>query len=945
MPTTPNPYPRGSEWRKWDLHIHSPASALNNGFIGSTPEAKWENYLTKLRSLTDFAVLGITDYFSIEGYKKVISAGGLANVQLILPNAELRILPVTESETPINLHVIFDPIIAKELNDRFFSSLEFEYNRENFKCTREGLVKLGRKYKNNAQLDEDSAYRSGVEQFKIDVRKLKEIFSKDEDLRRRSIVVVSNSGDDGNSGIPHSSLASTREEIYRFADSIFSGNPSDRDYFLGFGVDSKEEVIRKCASLKPCIHGSDAHNLEGVCKPCAKRGADGHNCSTRPTDCEMRFCWIKADPTFDGLKQIIYEPDERVRIQSESPNEDRKKIFFDSIALDGSTNFILPNFSLPLNRELITLIGGRGSGKSALLESFAFLNEEHLKRDQNNKKKIIEFYRDNESHSEPPPAFTLKTNLTDKDGHSQVFQKQLVERDGLELPLLYLGQEQLSGMATNDIELTKTICELIGIDVAELSQQDLILRARENLSAVKIQEKTLSDILQIYKDLGYSENKDLEQWIVEYIKKLIAQQARLSSKETRVALEEINRKTQQGVKLKSLVVEAEMIVESLKKLESNESITSLNKRAKEFYADLNLSLIDTAKQVSELKTLQQKATADMDRLRKEIMAKKSELIKLGIKEDVNTLLQSSETLQRQINAAEKDLDSHRAARKAIVTARKERDVLLLEIKASLEKLKTQISTKFLEFQRSRNDSSPEEKELFEKIIAGIEVEGLVVFDEKEFCGKLLGDFVDNRKVPNELELKKQIAGENEDGNPKELNFEAVINWVKNGMGSAKFFNRNGDERTLEYILTDWPNFLRIKAVVRLGSKAVEVLSIGQRGTLLLKVYLATATARQVFIIDQPEDNLDNSFIMHELVPLIRRAKKSRQIIMSTHNANLVVNADAEQVIVARLDVSDQSSPYLAGSIENPDINHSIRDILEGGEEAFRQRERKYSMKF
>jgi len=108
----------------------------------------------------------------------------------------------------------------------------------------------------------------------------------------------------------------------------------------------------------------------------------------------------------------------------------------------------------------------------------------------------------------------------------------------------------------------------------------------------------------------------------------------------------------------------------------------------------------------------------------------------------------------------------------------------------------------------------------------------------------------------------------------------------------------------------------------------------------LKVFLATATAKQVFIIDQPEDNLDNNFIMHELVPLIRKAKVSRQIIMSTHNANLVVNADAEQIIVARL---DNEGDYISGSIENQTINQSIKEILEGGEEAFRNRENKYGM--
>ena len=63
--------------------------------------------------------------------------------------------------------------------------------------------------------------------------------------------------------------------------------------------------------------------------------------------------------------------------------------------------------------------------------------------------------------------------------------------------------------------------------------------------------------------------------------------------------------------------------------------------------------------------------------------------------------------------------------------------------------------------------------------------------------------------------------------------------------------------------------------------------------------------------------------------------------MSTHNANLVVNADAEQVVVALL---DQGKSYFSGGIENPDINKAIKDILEGGERAFIQREKRYQIK-
>jgi len=232
------------------------------------------------------------------------------------------------------------------------------------------------------------------------------------------------------------------------------------------------------------------------------------------------FTWIKADQTFDGLKQIIFEPEDRVKIQENSPYEDRKKIYFENLTIDGRINFILPNITIPLNSELITVIGGRGSGKSALLEAFAFLNEEHLKVDQNGKKKIIEFYRDNEVSTDPAPSFITKTALIDKDLNKQEFQKQLAERENLELPFLYLGQEQLSGLATNDIELTKTICELIGIDIAELNQQAHIFKAREILAQIKNTNQSLSDIFNIYKQIGCNEATDFEEWIASYLKNL-----------------------------------------------------------------------------------------------------------------------------------------------------------------------------------------------------------------------------------------------------------------------------------------------------------------------------------------------------------------------------------------------------------------------------------------
>ena len=113
-------YPKGSEWRIWDLHIHTPGTAKNDQY--GNDEAAWEAYIANLEENTDVAVLGITDYFSIENYLflKQKQAMGRLLGKTILPNVELRITPVTRQETPINIHVIFNPELSIDLIDREF---------------------------------------------------------------------------------------------------------------------------------------------------------------------------------------------------------------------------------------------------------------------------------------------------------------------------------------------------------------------------------------------------------------------------------------------------------------------------------------------------------------------------------------------------------------------------------------------------------------------------------------------------------------------------------------------------------------------------------------------------------------------------------------------------------------------------------------------------------
>jgi hypothetical protein len=116
----------------------------------------------------------------------------------------------------------------------------------------------------------------------------------------------------------------------------------------------------------------------------------------------------------------------------------------------------------------------------------------------------------------------------------------------------------------------------------------------------------------------------------------------------------------------------------------------------------------------------------------------------------------------------------------------------------------------------------------------------------------------------------------------------------------------------------------------------------------LLLYLAIDRSdRRPLLIDQPEENLDPKSVFEDLVPQFREARKRRQVIIVTHNANLVVNTDADQVIVA----SSTPNPggglptiaYESGSLENPKIRDAVCDILEGGKRAFLERERRYRL--
>ena len=139
------------------------------------------------------------------------------------------------------------------------------------------------------------------------------------------------------------------------------------------------------------------------------------------------------------------------------------------------------------------------------------------------------------------------------------------------------------------------------------------------------------------------------------------------------------------------------------------------------------------------------------------------------------------------------------------------------------------------------------------------------------------------------------------------------------------------------------DYLKPRYSLTYEGQEIGQLSPGERGLLLLVFYLLVDKDDIPIVIDQPEENLDNQTIFKVLVKCIKWAKQRRQVIMVTHNPNLAVVCDAEQIIYASCDKAATRFSYESGAIENPVIRSRVVEILEGTEPAFRNRQDKYRL--
>ena len=922
---------RGSIWRKWDLHVHTPASFHHQfKFLNEEEKKKyqgdiWEKYISELEKVSDVSVIGITDYFTIEGYKKVLEyrkQGRLKNFDLILPNIEFR-LDKFVADKRLNYHVIFsNEIDADKIEKEFLEELHIKtHTGEERKLTRENIEGIGRTLKEHGKsFKGKSDYVVGCENITVSLDEIiKVLRNKKSIFAGKYLLVLEEEGWDSINWAGQDHL--TRKTILRQSHAIFSSNPNTRNWALGKRDLSPEQFIREFGSLKACLHGSDAHSFDKLCKPD-----------------EERFCWIKADSTFEGLKQIVYEPEERVRIQPENP-ECRKNIYtLDSIKIQNSQisdELSIEEQEIVLNRNLVAVTGGKGSGKTALLDLIANCFEDRCKRAGEDRNSFAQRIEDQK------PDLEVKIEFIGEDVGG--FSKELTqERFFQDAKVTYLPQGKIEEYSGDRLKLDKKIEEIIFSNekVIKGGYKQRFERLRDKINEITRQ------IDNINKEIYELEEDTKEEIIAEIESKKKIREGELKDKEDK--LKELTESMEKGIKekieglkkeesqlrikhsrLESIKIEIGQLASKLEEFlnTSNETIINLNNELSDLGINLAIPELDFQPQFNTIKEAHKLIAPEIEGVTKLIEEKKEQLNKLsGIEKAHAELLKEIEDTKGYISSLEEQLKQLKEKKEKIKSLESER----------IEKYKTLLS-KYWEWKEYYKEVIDVFSTGKSEIMSGIDFKSNIYFDKDRFI-EFGSDILDQRKINiGEIENCAKILETAISENTLEELAGSLEEFIQRIFENKELLKKT--RTSYDFYKWAFGNYFSLSTEIFFKEISLDKLSMGQKGTVLLKLFLAEGD--YPLIVDQPEESLDNKFIYDELVNVFREAKKKRQVLIATNNANLVVNTDAEQIIVAEFE--DNKIRYKLGTIEDLKLREDIMPILEGGKEAFRKREEKYGI--
>lgn len=957
-------YPKGSEWRKWDLHVHTPASFHWNAgknlreMNRAEQDASLQIMLDTINN-SDVAVFSIMDYWTFDGYLEFLKYISTNNKQLkkkVFPGMELRIESPTDYR--LNIHVILsDELTEQQLID-FKSCLKLRLSKRTL--SDESLKELVNHLPddkvrilgfNRDTMNEKDALLCGSQAAEITKESFDAAISS---LPKNcGFILLPYDTSDGIERLDWEKHPLADVEFMKTAHMFETRKQDTIDLFVGKVTPKNSSYIenfqKTIGKPKPPLSGSDAH-----------RFIDYGNYPSN------KITWIKADPTFEGLKQLIYEPETRVKIQQEKPEEKTSYNVIDKVQFiyeqDEET---FPKEEIHLNPNLNVIIGGKSSGKSLLLYYIARAIDKEQVEEKTMQLTGYDFEKtgnfDFAVHWRDGSKNTLGEDPANKSNH----------------PITYIPQMYINNLA--DEEGQKNLRELI-LDIL-LQNSDFKEKYTKHEKYVQgVKEKLDKNILSLFtiredvkKEQDEVKKKGNKESILTEIQTLqgeiekIRLQSGFSPGESKQFVEfKTKKETLEKDKgnlrsLKSLLSEYETgIVEITKSYvaEINAKTTALKNKLKdnpEGMEKLKTQYLNLKKGIEDSELAFKKTNSEHI---EQIMADEQKIestiknVELAIEPYIKRVNNQNhlKSLEGKIQIQKQLLSSIIAIENNIVELSKQYDELLEKIVNEYNNIAASYKSMTEELQ----------KEDFRQISEDIRLEAGFKFDKETFY-KVFTDQFNRRKKLNKViegcfNEEDEFIYDTLENHPKRIS--SIFSCMMKEDTELKLKGTNDFKDLTMKLFGDY--FYINYNLIQKNDPFIH-MSPGKRGLVLIQLFLHLSNSKHPILIDQPEDNLDNRTIYTELNEFIKYKKIDRQIIIVTHNANLVVLTDAEQVIVANQSGQQASRDnakfrfeYVTGSLECTFIDKSkngilfqkgikehVCEILEGGKDAFEKREEKY----
>lgn len=655
-------------------------------------------------------------------------------------------------------------------------------------------------------------------------------------------------------------------------------------------------------------------------------------------------CFIKMSAlSVEGLRQAFLDPESRIRLHSDPAPEPHAE--FIAMAWEGG---FLDGTRLHFNGNLNVLVGGRGTGKSTVIESLRYvlaidpIGEEANKAHQGVLKYVLKsgtkvslLVR---SHHPAKNDYTIERTIPNppvvKDENGTILN--LSPRDvvpGVEV----FGQHEISELTKSREKLTLLLERFVERDPNASAQKAKLRldleRSRGRIADVQRELKLIEERLGLLPSLEETQKRFQDAGLEERLKEkslLVREERILATIKERLApvstLRQelagllpidtafLSAKALEGLPNSALLIEGAAILDRV--------TAELQKIAGQIEQTVSLANTDVTSVRARWDERKQAAEATYQALLRELQKSKidgDEFIRLRRQiEELRPLQEKKATLTR-------DLATHQANRRSLLD---EWNNLQSAEYRALEKAAKRVSKKLADRVRAMvtmgGNREPLEKLLRDEIGGNLAAlldrlrsrDSLSLLDFAQRCREGKESLISNYSLPPAAAERLAQATPDVFMRLEELELPATTKIELNT-------SSEGEPET-------W--------------QTIEALSTGQKATAVLLLLLLESEAP--LVVDQPEDDLDNRFITEGVVPTMKNEKRKRQFVFSTHNANIPVLGDAELIVglstgIQNDAVQGRSNERHMGSIDMQPVREMVEEILEGGKTAFEMRRQKY----